>query len=318
MMKPMPDHDHPYKILFRQPELVADLLRLVVSDLADECDLTTLDRRNGSYVTPDWREREDDLVWRVRWKGQDLYLYLLLEFQSTVDRDMPVRIMTYLGLLYQDLRTSAAIAPDAPLPPVLPMVLYNGDDPWTAPRNVRDAIGPVPSVIEPFLPHLPYLLLDEVRMVLKPAAEERNLAAAVFKLEQQDSLEQHLQVANAVKAWLKALQRPELLPGFLTWWQRTLSQRRQLAQDLNPFQEDPMIADRIHRHLDRIAAEAEARGIAEGEARGETNGQVRTILTLIQEGDLSRERGLVRLQHLHDQRAISDDVWAEIQRSLQT
>ena len=79
-----------------------------------------------------------------------------------------------------------------------------------------------------------------------------------------------------------------------------------------------MIADRIHRHLDRIAAEAEARGIAEGEARGETNGQVRTILTLIQEGDLSRERGLVRLQHLHDQRVISDDVWAEIQRRLQT
>ena len=77
MTKPMPDHDHPYKILFRQPELVADLLRLVVSDLADECDLTTLDRRNGSYVTPDWREREDDLVWRVRWKGQDLYVLAL-------------------------------------------------------------------------------------------------------------------------------------------------------------------------------------------------------------------------------------------------
>ncbi len=48
---------------------------------------------------------------------------------------MPVRIMTYLGLLYQDLRTSAAIAPDAPLPPVLPMVLYNGDIKGTGERR---------------------------------------------------------------------------------------------------------------------------------------------------------------------------------------
>jgi hypothetical protein len=30
-------------------------------------------------------------------------VYLLLEFQSTVDPFMAVRIMVYLGLLYQDL-----------------------------------------------------------------------------------------------------------------------------------------------------------------------------------------------------------------------
>ena len=308
----MSDHDHPDKILFGQPELVADLLRLVVSDLANECDLTTLDRRNGSYVTPDWREREDDLVWRVRWKDQDLYLYLLLEFQSSVDRDMPVRIMTYLGLLYQDLRTSGAIAPDAPLPPVLPMVLYNGDGPWTAPRNIREAIGPVPAVIEPFLPHLPYLLLDEVRMALKPAEEERNLAAAVFKLEQSDRLDQHLAIAQAVKNWLHALQRPELLEGFLTWWQRTLIERHQFPAVLNPFQDHPMLADRIHRHLDQIRAE----GLAEGKAEGKAEALVSNLVEWVAEGDLPKERARVRLQHLHDQRQISDPQWENALRQL--
>lgn len=45
-------------------------------------DLTTLEKCSGSYVSDDLRDRADDLIWRVHW-GQDwLYVYLLLEFQS--------------------------------------------------------------------------------------------------------------------------------------------------------------------------------------------------------------------------------------------
>jgi len=39
---------------------------------------------------------------------------------------MAVRILTYLGLLYQDLLQTKKIRPDEKLPPVLPIVLYNG------------------------------------------------------------------------------------------------------------------------------------------------------------------------------------------------
>jgi hypothetical protein len=38
---------------------------------------------------------------------------------------MPVRILTYLGLLYQDLIQQGSIAKGDKLPPVLPIVLYN-------------------------------------------------------------------------------------------------------------------------------------------------------------------------------------------------
>ena len=66
------------------------------------------------------------MIWWVRW-GQDwLYVYLLLEFQSTVDRFMAVRILSYVGLLYQDLIRSGQLTASGQLPPVLPLVLYNG------------------------------------------------------------------------------------------------------------------------------------------------------------------------------------------------
>lgn len=106
------NHDHSYKLLFTHPEMVADLLRgFVREDWVAELDFSTLEKAGGSYVSDDLREREDDIIWRVRWKnvqGKDqnsawLYVYLLIEFQSSVDWFMAVRIMTYVGLLYQDL-----------------------------------------------------------------------------------------------------------------------------------------------------------------------------------------------------------------------
>jgi predicted transposase YdaD len=94
------DHDRSYKLLFSHPEMVADLLRgFVREDWVQQIDFDSLEKVSGTYVADDLREREDDVIWRVRW-GQDwLYVYLLIEFQSTVDRYMAVRILVYLGLL---------------------------------------------------------------------------------------------------------------------------------------------------------------------------------------------------------------------------
>lgn len=59
--------------------------------------------------------------------GDDwLCLYILIEFQSKVDPWMAVRMMSYVGLLYQDLIKAKQVLPQHKLPSVLPIVLYNG------------------------------------------------------------------------------------------------------------------------------------------------------------------------------------------------
>jgi predicted transposase YdaD len=100
----MTTHDNSYKLLFSHPRMVEDLLRGFVREAwVDELDFATLEKVSASFVSDDLRDREDDVIWRVRWGRDWLYVYLLLEFQSTVDTFMAVRIMTYLGLLYQEL-----------------------------------------------------------------------------------------------------------------------------------------------------------------------------------------------------------------------
>ena len=98
------DHDHSYKLLFSHSEMMADLLQgFVTAEWVRDVDLSTLERVHSSHVSDDLRERENDIIWRVRWQDDWLYIYLIVEFQSTVYRFMAVRFMTYEGLLYEGL-----------------------------------------------------------------------------------------------------------------------------------------------------------------------------------------------------------------------
>ncbi len=123
----MVDHDQGYKQIFSHQKMVIDLIQgFIHEDWVAQLDFDSLEKVSGSYVSDDLRDREDDLIWRIRFADQWLYLYLLLEFQSTVDHHMSLRIMVYIGLLYQDLIKTGQIKRDDKLPPVLPLVLYKG------------------------------------------------------------------------------------------------------------------------------------------------------------------------------------------------
>jgi hypothetical protein len=79
------NHDASYKLLFSHPEMVAELLRGYVKEpwVAD-LDFASLEKVNASYVSEDLRQREDDVVWRVRLRPRWVCLYLLLEFMNPI------------------------------------------------------------------------------------------------------------------------------------------------------------------------------------------------------------------------------------------
>ena len=93
-----PKHDASYKRIFAHSRTTADLLRGFVGDLAPLLDFTTLERLPASFVTEHLGQRHADLLWKMqtverRW----LYLLVLLEFQSTVDSRMALRMLSWLA-----------------------------------------------------------------------------------------------------------------------------------------------------------------------------------------------------------------------------
>ncbi|MEI8133207.1 MAG: Rpn family recombination-promoting nuclease/putative transposase [Leptolinea sp.] len=145
----MAEHDQSYKQFFSNPRMVEDLLRgYVKQDWIKRVDFSTLERVPASFVSDDLKQRVEDMIWRVRLDDGWLYIYILLEFQFTVDRFMVVRMLTYIGLLYQDLIKRRQVKEGEFLPPVLPLVLYNGRTPWKAPLDLEKLVAPAPGKLK--------------------------------------------------------------------------------------------------------------------------------------------------------------------------
>ena len=255
------DHDSSYKSLFSTPELVRDLIMGFVPDeWLHSLDYKTLEMVPGSYVTEDFRTRADDIVWRVKVGGDWVYLYLLIEFQSSVDKYMALRMMVYQGLLYQDLIKRGEVLADGRLPPILPMVLYNGSPRWTAAKDVADLIPPVPGLVAQFKPALKYLLIDENAYSETELASLKNLVAAVFRIEHPAAPETIQTLVRLLEAWL--VDRPDLRRMMARWIRATLMRKpeyRIVLPQLDDLQElRIMLADRLEEWAHGFETKGEA------------------------------------------------------------
>lgn len=307
--------------------MIADLLRgYVRQPWVEHLDFASLERADGHYVTTDLREREDDLIWRVRWidgddGGRWLYIYLLLEFQSTPDAFMALRVMTYLGLLYQDLRKAGQLTPDGKLPPVLPLVLYNGERPWRASTEIAELIETVPGGLEAFRPTLRYLLLDESRYADDALPGTRNLVAGLFGLENSRTPDDVRRVLGRLIDWLAAPEQLQLRRHFAVWLKRVLlpSRMRGLNFDeLNDLQEiDSMLAERVkdwtrdwrEQGVEEGRKLGLKQGLQEGKEEGIQDGERAVLIRL-----LTRRFGPLdeaTLQRLHDAGRAELEAWAD-------
>ena len=207
-------HDAAFKLLFSFPEMVRDLLAgFVPHEWVKELDLSTLERWPGSHVSDDLRQRHQDRVWRVRFRDRWLYVLVLLEFQSTVDRTMAVRILAYTALLYQDLlRTSSA-----PLPPVLPIVLYHGRERWTAAKDVAGLLAPPGEFLVPYQPSQRYFLLNIGGYTDSSLPAGRNLVASLIRLARSRGLKEMATMFVGLAEWLSEPEHEGLIRAFWEW-----------------------------------------------------------------------------------------------------
>ena len=262
----MRPHDAAYKLLFSFPEMVRDLLAGFVSDeWVAELDLSTLERWPASQVGDTLRERHQDRVWRVRYRHRWLYVLVLLEFQSTVDRTMAVRVLTYSALLYQDLlRTSTE-----PLPPVLPIVLHHGPERWTAAVDVAGLAAPSGAFLAPYQPAQRYFLLDAGDYTDAPLPPGRNFVAALIRLERSRSGEDADAVLGALDAWLSESGNEALRRALGEWMRQVYAPGRSTVAARpdaeNRTEAQSMLRERVQEWNRQLLEDGRAEGRAEGQ-----------------------------------------------------
>jgi putative YhgA-like transposase len=261
--------------------MVEELLRgFLHGDWIQRLDFSTLERVSNSFVSDDLRERHSDLIWRLRLRGDEkrwVYLYLLLEFQSTSDPFMAVRLLTYVGLLLEEIIRKENLKTGERLPAVLPLVLYSGRGRWRAPLRLETHFAPVPKALRRHLPRLTYLLLDERRLDLDRPGLERNPTAAFFQVETNET-------GEALPSLYRQL-RDRLPPGdsdlrrtIDAWFSRVV--QRTVPETIIPegvnFEEASMLEENLILWSEKIRKEALREGRKEGrrEAREEARRKI--------------------------------------------
>ena len=220
--------------------------------------------------------------------GEPLYLLLLLEFQSSRDTLMAARLVEYVGMLYGQVLDAApgrGMPPDG-IPAVLPVVLYNGEPPWTPKRSLQELVAlPQGSPLWKYQPRLTYHLIEERALREEDFPEREGPVSLLFRLEQITQAEELRALAPRL---LEAVgEDPELFEVFVAWFDLVLSAP---SRDLDlggeslgryPQETTTMLSERIERLFEeykeeeRLKARLELREEERLKARLEVQEQVR-------------------------------------------
>ena len=128
-------NDSGYKKLFSNRTIFRQLVETFLEGQAwvKELDFSTCETLDKSFISEHYKETESDLIYQVKLREKTIYIYILLGFQSKVDRFMVVRVLNYITSFYLDYRANRKRIQK--LPAVFTIVLYNGKRKWTAPTN---------------------------------------------------------------------------------------------------------------------------------------------------------------------------------------
>lgn len=243
----------------------AILLNFVPEDFVADFDFDTLEPCNGSYTTTDLSQRQDDIVWRLRWKNSTwCYVYLILEFQSSQDRWMPLRILTYTALLWEDLIKKDMVQAGEMLPPVFPLVIYNGSSPWNAARDVSELLAKMPPDLATFQPRQKYFLLDVLQLGSSDVDNAQGVASLLVRFERAQTSEE-LQAIMVEMSKSLSNEKYDFLWRSMLNWIGCLAQKLNL-DNIKPSDngEEAMLAERIAQWEQEFYQKGIQQGISEG------------------------------------------------------
>jgi predicted transposase/invertase (TIGR01784 family) len=269
-------HDKTYKLLFSHPKIIKDLLTgFIEEDFVKDVDFDKIQKLGTSYVSDTFKERETDLILKLDLKGETAYLYALIEFQSSPDKYIALRVLSYMLLFYEDLIATGQVKDK--LPPVFPLVIYTGEQKCNAPLNIEELIEQPYKRLRKYVPCFTYHMLD-----LHGLKEEQlsnlyrldNILAAFFNLVTKIRTEE---IIEAEKILIEMVDFTSELGRFIKIWLGTYLKKHNIPFNLDAQGGSPMLATAIKNSIH----EAQEKGIEEGIEKGVEKGKLDTAKKML-------------------------------------
>ena len=292
---PHMQHDAIHKLLCSFPRVIADILRgYLGGNLVGRLDFHTLQQVSAERVTQALKRRLNDSVWRVRCDdGTWVWVYLVLEFQSSPDPRMALRMLGYVAALYEELERLEEFR-GGKVPAVLAVVLYNGDREWVGALDTRERIALAPgSDVEEMLPRMRFPVIDE-RRAGRRAAELGNVAGLMFQLWNLSSLEELAELVGRLRRWLGGAGERSLREAFETVLEeQVIPAYFEEGSEMRGARGLSIIENMLRGNVVPFAVQYERRGQRKGLEKGREEGLEKGLEKGREEGlEKGREEGL--------------------------
>ena len=322
--------DRSLRRLLQDKEYVRGLVQIIAPDIEAFLNFSRITYEKRSFISKALQERESDVLLSVPFRDDTdatdtdaLFIYILIEHQSTVDKTMGFRLLSYIVQIWESQRreweTEKLPENERRLQPILPILFYTGDRPWTVPVSAT-AIMDVPEILERFVPSFDTLFLgvkETEAEVLTQSGHPLGWLLRVLQKEHSDETEISEALADAMSHIASvdenfAPQIAEALRYFvqLIFHRRSLDERDALVdiirQHIQESKELETMAQTTAEFLrEEGREEGKAEGKAEGREEGRAEGKQDAVLKLLQlqfqdvPETLSREiRNIHNLTHL--------------------
>jgi len=261
-------NDSAYKYLFKNKRIFFQLIQgFVYEDFVKNIKIEDIDFFDKSFVSDEFLDRESDIIYKIKYNKTDIYIYILLEFQSTVNKSIPVRMFLYILELYDLIYKNSK---KGKLPNVFPIMLYNGITDWTVPTNLKDLIDK--NIPDKYIPNFEYYPIIEKDIPDEKLEMLHNLVSAVIYMEKQKS---ESQIAEAIDKVIEFVKNENIIDvRMFTIWINQMFKSKINENEIEKIQDMKEAKSMLTLLADKI----EKKGVEKGKIEGELEKSQKTLI----------------------------------------
>ena len=287
-------HDSGYKKLFSNRTIFRQLIETFVNqEWVHSLDFDTCEPLDKSFISEHYKETESDLIYKIQFHDREVYIYILIEFQSTVDPFMALRVLNYITNFYMDFFVNNRGVKKLPVEnpsAVFPIVLYNGEAPWTAPVNLSALIEQNPP-LGAYALDFQYFLIAENEYSQEALLKIRNIVSTLFLAESHYDLE--VLEVELLNLFSTEVDR-EAMSLFLNWFRQLAAHGRIESIDYESLESiylnEEEVKTMLVTALERERQEFFQNGLREGEQKGRIEGEQKGRIEGEQKGRIEGEQ----------------------------
>jgi predicted transposase/invertase (TIGR01784 family) len=151
-------HDALFKRTLGDKEVAVDFLQNYLPDnILKEIDLRDIKVAKDSFIDKELEESFSDILYNVSIDGRDGFIYVLFEHKSYYQKMTPVQMLGYIVDIWKLYHKQTK---NKKLPPILPILIYHGDEKWNLGISLSELIEAAPAPILNYIPDYKYLIYD--------------------------------------------------------------------------------------------------------------------------------------------------------------